>query len=392
MDLKILTLNKMIKIKFFLLFIFFSFSSVLIASPKIDVKSAILMDYNSGKILYEIEPDVHIYPASMTKIMTSIIAFDLLKQGKIKLDDETVVSENAWRLSQKGFSSMFIMINDTVTIEELLRGIIVVSGNDACVALAEAIAGSEENFAEIMNEKSKEIGLENTNWSNSSGINDPQNYSTVKDIAIMSKYLISNYPVYYEYFKETEFTWDRTGGDPIKQGNRNPLLYKRIGADGIKTGYLDSEKYSLAASVIGEERRLISVISGFQTKKAISNDSLKLISWGLRNTNTYKIAEKDSPVFDLDVWLGKNEKVKGYVKEDLYITINKNELKDLKVSLMYSGPLKAPIAKDDKIGNLVIQTSNEKRNIEVYSSEKIKKVNFIKSLFLSFNYMIWGDV
>ena len=392
MDLKILTLNKMIKIKFFLLFIFFSFTSVLIASPKIDVKSAILMDYNSGKILYEIEPDVHIYPASMTKIMTSIIAFDLLKQGKIKLDDETVVSENAWRLSQKGFSSMFIMINDTVTIEELLRGIIVVSGNDACVALAEAIAGSEENFAEIMNEKSKEIGLENTNWSNSSGINDPQNYSTVRDIAIMSKYLISNYPVYYEYFKETEFTWDRTGGDPIKQGNRNPLLYKRIGADGIKTGYLDSEKYSLAASVIGEERRLISVISGFQTKKARSNDSLKLISWGLRNTNTYKIAEKDSPVFDLDVWLGKIEKVKGYVKEDLYITINKNELKDLKVSLMYSGPLKAPIAKDDKIGNLVIQTSNEKRNIEVYSSEKIKKVNFIKSLFLSFNYMIWGDV
>ena len=392
MDLKILTLNKMIKIKFFLLFIFFSFSSFLIASPKIDVKSAILMDYNSGKILYEIEPDVHIYPASMTKIMTSIIAFDLLKQGKIKLDDETVVSENAWRLSQKGFSSMFIMINDTVTIEELLRGIIVVSGNDACVALAEAIAGSEENFAEIMNEKSKEIGLENTNWSNSSGINDPQNYSTVRDIAIMSKYLISNYPVYYEYFKETEFTWDRTGGDPIKQGNRNPLLYKRIGADGIKTGYLDSEKYSLAASVIGEERRLISVISGFQTKKARSNDSLKLISWGLRNTNTYKIAEKDTPVFDLDVWLGKIEKVKGYVKEDLYITINKNELKDLKVSLMYSGPLKAPIAKDDKIGNLVIQTSNEKRNIEVYSSEKIKKVNFIKSLFLSFNYMIWGDV
>ena len=392
MDLKILTLNKMIKIKFFLLFIFFSFSSVLIASPKIDVKSAILMDYNSGKILYEIEPDVHIYPASMTKIMTSIIAFDLLKQGKIKLDDETVVSENAWRLSQKGFSSMFIMINDTVTIEELLRGIIVVSGNDACVALAEAIAGSEENFAEIMNEKSKEIGLENTNWSNSSGINDPQNYSTVRDIAIMSKYLISNYPVYYEYFKETEFTWDRTGGDPIKQGNRNPLLYKRIGADGIKTGYLDSEKYSLAASVIAEERRLISVISGFQTKKARSNDSLKLISWGLRNTNTYKIAEKDSPVFDLDVWLGKIEKVKGYVKEDLYITINKNELKDLKVSLLYSGPIKAPIVKDEKIGNLVIETSSGKRNIEIYSSENIKKVNFIKSLFLSFNYMIWGDV
>ena len=147
MDSKILTLNKMIKIKFFTLLIFFSFLSSLFAAPKIDVKSAIVLDYNSDKILYEIEPDAHIYPASMTKIMTSIIAFDLLKQGKINLDDESIVSENAWRLSQSGYSSMFIMINDTVTIEELLKGIIIVSGNDACVALAEAIAGSEENFA-----------------------------------------------------------------------------------------------------------------------------------------------------------------------------------------------------------------------------------------------------
>jgi len=392
MDLKILTLNKMIKIKFFILLIFFTFLSSLSASPKIDVKSAIVVDYNSGKILYEIDPDAHIYPASMTKIMTTIIAFDLLKQGKLSLDDETVVSENAWRLSQKGFSSMFIMINDTVTIEELLKGIIIVSGNDACVALAEAIAGSEENFAEIMNEKVKEMGLTGTNFSNSSGVNDPQNYSTVRDIAIMSKHLISEYPKYYEYFKETEFTWDRTGGDPITQGNRNPLLYKRMGADGIKTGYLDSEKYSLAASVVGEQRRLISVISGFQSKKARSNESIKVISWALRNTDTYEIAKKEVPNFTFDVWLGKKNKVDGYTKEDLYITIQKNEAKDLKVSLNYTGPLKAPIDKDQKIGDLIIETVDEQKSIPVYSSEKIKKVNFIKSLFLSFNYMIWGDV
>ena len=391
MVLKISTLNKMIKIKFLITIIFFAFLTNLFAAPKIDVKSAILVDYNSNKVLYEIDPDAHIYPASMTKIMTTIIAFDLLKQGKINLDDETVVSENAWRLSQKGFSSMFIMINDTVTIEELLRGIIVVSGNDACVALAEAIAGSEENFAEIMNEKAKEIGLTNTNFSNSSGINDPQNYSTVRDIAIMSKHLILNYPKYYEYFKELEFTWDRTGGEPITQGNRNPLLYKRIGADGIKTGYLDSEKYSLAASVIGEERRLISVISGFKSKKSRSNDSLKIISWALRNTNSYEIAKKENPAFLLDVWLGKKNKVPAYVKEDLYVTIQKNELKDLKVSLNYSGPIKAPILKDQEIGSLIIETRDDKKSIPVYASEEIKKVNFIKSLFLSFNYMIWGD-
>ncbi len=380
------------KLKFLIIYILLNFSFSLNATPKLDVKSAIVVDYNSDAVLYEIDADAHIYPASMTKIMTSIIAFDLLKQGKINLNDETVISENAWRLSQRGFSSMFIMINDTVTIEELLRGIIVVSGNDACVALAEAIAGSEENFAEIMNEKAKEIGLTNTNFSNSSGINDPQNYSTVRDIAIMSKYLILNYPKYYEYFAETEFTWDRTGGEPIKQGNRNPLLYKRMGADGIKTGYLDSEKYSLAASIIGEERRLISVISGFQTKKSRSNDSIKILSWALRNTNTYEIAKKGEPNFDFNVWLGKKNKVSGYVDKDLFITIQKNQLKDLNVSLNYTGPLKAPILKDQKIGNLVIQTGDQKETIEIFSSEKIKKVNFIKSLFMSFNYMIWGDV
>ena len=168
---------------------------------------------------------------------------------------------------------MFIMVNDEVSVENLLKGIIIASGNDACVALAEGIAGSEENFAEMMNEKADEIGMYSTNFSNSSGINDPENYSTVRDIAIMSKYLIQNYPEFYEIYKETSFTWDRTGGDPIKQGNRNPLLYKRVGVDGIKTGYLAVEKYSLASSMIREDRRIIAVASGFPTKKFRSSES-----------------------------------------------------------------------------------------------------------------------
>ena len=382
----------MIKTKIFTLFLFFIFLSHSWATPKLDVNTAILMDYNSGKILYELEPDLSIYPASMTKIMTSIIAFDLLQKGKIKLDDEVVVSENAWRMSTAGFSSMFIMLNDKVTIEDLLKGIIIVSGNDACVALAEGIAGTESNFAEMMNEKAEELGLENTNFSNSSGIKDPDNYSTVKDIAIMSEYLIRNYPKYYEYFKETEFTWDRTGGDPIKQGNRNPLLYKNIGADGIKTGYLTVEKYSLAASVIGEKRRLISVISGSQTKKARSLDSIKLISWGLRNTTTYEIAEKNIPNFKFKTWLGKKDFVNGIVKEDMYVTISKKEIKDLKVTINYNGPIMAPIEKDQEIGTLIVKINDEEiRSLPIYSNEKIKKVNVFKSLFLSLNYMIWGD-
>ena len=382
----------MIKTKIFTLFLFFIFLSHSWAAPKLDVNTAILMDYNSGKILYELEPDLSIYPASMTKIMTSIIAFDLLQKGKIKLDDEVVVSENAWRMSTAGFSSMFIMLHDKVTIEDLLKGVIIVSGNDACVALAEGIAGTESNFAEMMNEKAAEIGLENTNFSNSSGIKDPDNYSTVKDIAIMSEYLIRNYPKYYKYFKETEFTLDRTGGDPIKQGNRNPLLYKNIGADGIKTGYLTVEKYSLAASVIGEKRRLISVISGFQSKKARSLDTIKLISWALRNTTTYEIAEKNIPNFKFKTWLGKKDFVNGTVKEDVYVTISKKEIKNLKVTINYNGPIKAPIEKDQEIATLIVKIDDEEiRSLPIYSNEKIKKVNFFKSLFLSLNYMIWGD-
>ena len=368
------------------------FLSNLNAEPKINAPTAILMDYNSGKILFERDADHQIYPASMTKIMTAIIVFDLLKQEKIKLSDEVLISENAWRMSKSGYSSMFIMLDDTVSIEDLLRGIIVVSGNDACVALAEGIAGTEAAFADMMNEKADEIGLTNTNFTNSSGINDPDNYSTVRDIAIMSKYLIENYPNYYEYFKETEFTWDRTGGDPIKQGNRNPLLYKRIGADGIKTGYLAVEKYSLASSIIGKDRRLIAVGSGFSTKQARSDESAKMFRWALRNTNTYEIAKKNVPKFKFKTWLGKENIVEGFTKENIFVTIFKKEVKDLKVKLEYNGPIKAPIDKDQQIGNLVLELPNdETKSFPIYASKNIKKVNFFKSLFLSFNYMIWGD-
>ena len=383
----------MIKTKFIVVFLLLISFSNSWGNPKVEVPTAILMDYNSGKILFEREADQQIYPASMTKIMTSIIAFELLKQDKIKLEDEVIVSENAWRLSSAGYSSMFIMLNDKVTIEDLLKGIIIVSGNDACVALAEAIAGTESNFAEMMTEKALEIGMTNTNFTNSSGINDPDNYSTVRDIAIMSKYLIKNYPKYYEYFKEKDFTWERTGGDPITQGNRNPLLYKTIGADGIKTGYLAVEKYSLASSIIGKERRLIAVGSGFKTKQSRSNESVKLLSWALRNTSTYEIAKKDIPKFKFKTWLGKEDSVEGIVKEDIYITIPKKAVKDLKVFKEYRGPIKAPIKKDQEIGSLIVESPEEEtREIPVYAKETVKKVNFLKSLFLSFNYMIWGDV
>ena len=285
-----------------------SFQTSLLGNPTVNARTAIVVDYHSDEVLFELDPDAQIYPASMTKIMTTIIAFDLLKKKTISLDDKFVVSENAWRLSESGYSSMFIMVNDEVSVENLLQGIIVASGNDACVALAEGIAGSEEAFAEMMNEKAAEIGMEYSNFSNSSGINDPDNYSTVRDIAIMSKYLIANYPEFYEWYAEKSFTWDRTGGDPIKQGNRNPLLYKNVGVDGIKTGYLAVEKYSLASSMQKETRRIIAVGSGFPTKQFRSTESLKLLNWGFRNTNTYEITNKDKSFFEIDIWLGKKIK------------------------------------------------------------------------------------
>ena len=290
--------------KFFIIFFLFS-STIVQAKPDIKARTAILIDYHTNKVLYELQPDHSIHPASMTKIMTTIVAFDLLTKGKISLDDKVTISEKAWRMSQAGYSSMFIMVNDEISIENLLKGIIVASGNDACVALAEGIAGTEENFVSLMNEKSQEIGMSSTNFANTSGINNPDNYSTVRDIALMSKYLIKNYPDYYEYFKETEFTWNRTGGNPITQGNRNTLLYKNIGVDGIKTGHLVVEEYSLASSIKKNTRRLIAVGSGFKTNALRASQSRKLLTWGLTSTATFEISKKEETIFEIETWLGK---------------------------------------------------------------------------------------
>ena len=368
-------------------------NSSLFANPNLSARTGILVDYHSDEILFEMDPDAQIYPASMTKIMTAIVAFDLIKKNKLSLDDKFVVSENAWRLSQAGYSSMFIMINDQVSVEDLLKGIIIASGNDACVALAEGIAGSEENFADMMNEKAGEIGMTSSNFTNSSGINDPDNISTVRDIALMSKHLIQNYPIFYELFAEKTFTWDRTGGEPIKQGNRNPLLYKNVGVDGVKTGYLAVEKYSLASSMIKKDRRMIAVVSGFENKNLRSTESLKLLNWGFRNTNTFEIAKKNVTIFELDTWLGKKDKIQATSKEDFYITINKKDIRHLKVLLEYKGPISAPIQKGTQVANIIISKKDEIiKSLPLYAAEDIKKVNFFKSLLTSLNYLIWGDV
>ena len=377
----------------FTILITFFISNSAHSNIEIKARTAILQDFLSGEILYEKEPDRSIYPASMTKIMTSIIAFDLIKSGDLTLDEKFIISEKAWRLSTSGYSSMFVMVNDEVSVENLLRGIIVASGNDACVALAEGIAGTEEEFAIMMTSKAQEIGMRNTNFANSSGINDPDNYSTVKDIMIMSHYLIKNYPEYYEWFSEKEFTWDRTGGDPITQGNRNPLLYKNIGADGIKTGYLAVEKYSLASSLERKGRRLIAVASGFETKNSRSRESSKLLTYGLTNFDLVEINKSGEDFDSVDVWLGKKDFVKVYTKEDIYKIIKKGKKKLLKVKMLYEGPVEAPISKDQVLAKLKIIYDDELIDeYDLLAKEQVNKVNIFSRLMKSLNYLIWGDV
>ena len=376
-----------------------TFFFLLPAKAEIQIKAttAILQDYLSGEILYEKDADKSIYPASMTKIMTSIIAFDLLKEGSLSLEDKFIISEKAWRLSQPGYSSMFIVVGDEVSVENLLKGIIIVSGNDACIALAEGIAGSEEAFATLMTSKALEIGMTNTNFTNSSGINDPDNYSTVRDILIMSDYLIRNYPDLYKYFKELEFTWDRTGGDPITQPNTNALLNKNKSVDGIKTGFLTVEKYSLASSIIKNNRRLIAVGSGFNTKSSRTYESNKLLNYGLSKFDTIQITKKNEKIDELDVWLGKKDKIGVYINEDFYKTIPKVESlykkKNLKAVLKYNGPILAPIKKDDIVGKFrVFYKDNLINEYNLYATEDIKKVNIFSRILKSINFIVWGDV
>jgi D-alanyl-D-alanine carboxypeptidase (penicillin-binding protein 5/6) len=369
------------------------FSNISYSNIEIKARTAILQDFLSGEILYEKDPDRSIYPASMTKIMTSIIAFDLIKSGDLSLDEKFIISEKAWRLSTAGYSSMFIMVGDQVSVEDLLKGIIIASGNDACIALAEGIAGTEEEFAILMTAKAKELGMNNTNFTNSSGINDPDNYSTVRDILLMSNYLIKEHPEYYNWFKEKEFTWDRTGGDPITQGNRNPLLYKNLGVDGIKTGYLAVEKYSLASSLERNGRRLVAVGSGFETKSSRSKESSKLLTYGITNFDLVEIAKSFEPIGDVEIWLGREESVDVYVNQDIFKTIKKAKKKLLKVKMIYKGPIEAPVKKDQIIGKLkVVYDQDLVGEFDLLASKDVKRVNIFSRLIKSLNYLIWGDV
>ena len=274
------------------------------------VNQIILINSNTNQILYEKNSNQKINSGGFTKIMTSIIVFDAIKNGKISLNEKLPVSKKAWKISTSGYSAMFVMNGDSISVENLLRGLIIASGNDAAIVLAEGLAGTENNFVKLMNHKAKEIGLNYTKFGNSTGIIIPTNITTVKDVAIMSSYLINNYPELYYFFGEKKFTWNRTGGDPITQGNRNPLLYKNINVDGLRTSYNPTDRYGLASSMYlkNNDDRLIVVGSGFKDKNDRSKESAKLLTFGKINYHTFKIAKKEP--LDIEDFQSKPKKTK----------------------------------------------------------------------------------
>ena len=376
--------------KIFLIFFLISLNITnVFANINTTARQAILIDANSGKVLFQKNSDQKISPASMTKIMTTIVAFDLIKRNEISIDENFIVSNKAWRMSKSGYSSMFILPNDKISVKDLLKGIIIVSGNDACIVLAEGIAGTEKAFADLMNEKAIEIGLKNTNFTNSSGIYDGNNFSTVSDIAKMSLYMINNYPDLYKIYSEKNFTWERTGGDPIKQGNRNVLLYRNIGADGVKTGHLSDSGYSLAATTKINERRIISVISGTNSSAERTRESLKLINYAKIRFELFKIPKEINA--KIKTWNLSQPFVTANLQKDVFLSIPKRKKDKIKINIKINEPIKKPVLKNEIIGKANIYFENNLiKSVNLISSSSLEKSNFFKRFMNSISFFVWG--
>ena len=357
-------------------------------------KQAILIDYDTGAVLFAKNAEERMPPSSMSKLMTAVMVFDRLKAGTLKLDDTFTVSERAWRMSLNEGSAMFLALNDRVKIEDLLRGMIVQSGNDACVTLAEGIAGSEERFAEMMNVRAKEIGLANSNFRNSSGWPDPNHVSTARDLARLAQHIVAAYPEYYKYYAEKEFTYgvDIKTKKPIRQGNRNPLLYKDGGADGLKTGHTNAAGYGLTASAKRGDRRLILVVNGLASMNQRSQESERLLDLGFREWDNYRLFTAGSTVETAQVWLGEAATVPLVIDRDVILTLARKDRPGLTATISYDGPIKAPIAKGTPVGRLLVAAPNmPPQEIPLLAGADVQKLGFGGRIAAAFNHMVWGQ-
>ena len=347
-------------------------------------RHALILEAETGVVLLDKNADERIPPASMSKVMTAYIVFGLLKEGRAKLTDELPVSERAWRLQG---SKMFVPIGGRISIDDLLKGVIIQSGNDACLVLAEGLAGSEEAFVKLMNQKANEIGLKDSHFANVSGLPDPDHWMTARDLATLAIHTIKDFPEYYHYYSEMDYEFNN-----IKQGNRNPLLYKNIGADGLKTGHTEESGYSLTASVVRDNRRLIIVLNGLPTMKARAQESDRLIEWAFREFNDYRLFAAGDKVDDGEVWLGAEPKVPLSVDKDFIVTLPRKARRDMKVTVEYDRPISAPIQKGDPVGK-VVMTAPDLPSVEapLVAATNVERMNPWGRVVTLAGYLVWGQ-
>jgi serine-type D-Ala-D-Ala carboxypeptidase (penicillin-binding protein 5/6) len=347
-------------------------------------KHALIVEADTGTVLFDKHAEERMPPASMSKIMTAYVVFGMLKQGSISLSDEMPVSEKAWKL---GGSKMFVGIGGRVKVDDLLKGMLIQSGNDACVVLAEGLAGSEDAFVEKMNEKAQEIGLKDSHFANVTGLPDPDEWMTAHDLVTLAQRTMEDFPEYYHYFSEKDFNFNN-----IDQGNRNPLLYKVAGADGLKTGHTDESGYSLIGSVVRGERRIIVVVSGLASMKDRATEGERLVEWAFREFNDYKLFSAGDKVDDADVWLGDEPKVGMTVASDLTVTLPRRSRRDMKVTVSYNKPIPAPIKQGDPIGKIIV-TVPDAPPVErpLFAAADVKPIGTFGRMATVAAYLIWGN-
>ena len=313
--------------------------------------NAILMDFDTGEYLFTKNHEEMIAPASMSKLMTVYVLLSKINEGEISLDDKFLVSEKAWRKggAASGGSTMFLKIGQEVSVEDLIKGIVIQSGNDACIVVAENIAGSEDEFAELLNETAEKLGLENAHFENATGLPHPEHKISVEDLAKLARHIIKDFPDFYHFFKQKEFTYNG-----IKQCKRNPLLYTLKGADGLKTGHSSEAGYCLTGSVVRGDRRLIQVVAGLESNKERFEETESLMTWGFANYDNYKFFNRNQILAEVPVWYGATKNVDAVVEKDVVKTLKKSKRNKYTAKVVYNTPLKAPVYKGDKIGEVII--------------------------------------
>ena len=351
-------------------------------------KNLILMDYETGQYLYEKDAQKMIPPASMSKLMTVYIIFSKLKDGSLSEDDVFTVSENAWRKggAASGSSTMFLNIKEKVKVGDLIQGIIIQSGNDACIVAAENIAGSEEDFAHMMNETAKRLGLNNSSFANSTGWPHPDQRMSVEDLAKLARIIIHDFPEYYHLFSEKNYTHNN-----IRQGNRNPLLYSMPEADGLKTGHTEEAGFCLTGSAKRGDRRLISVMSGLSSNKERSEEAEKIMNWGFREFDNYKVLKQGQKVAEVPVWFGEEKSVDLLVNQDVLRTIKKNKASKVKMTAVYDKPVKAPIAQGDKLGFVRVEIPGQPTiEVPLIAAQNVSKIGWFGKITENIKYLLFG--